>query len=173
MFRLSLSRFIRATPLSRHTFSKMAHEVACERPDSNPVNEEIARLLTETRTIAMVGASDKPERDSYMVMQYLLTAGYQVIPINPTVASILGQRSYASLAQIPANISIDMVDVFRKPEALPEVFEEALARGTKSIWLQLGLAYNQGAQKAREQGVVVVQNKCIKIEHKKRFGANL
>ena len=136
-------------------------------PDYNPPTEEIAEVLKTSKTIALVGASDKPERDSYQVMQYLLENGYQVIPVNPSKSEILGKKCYPSLADIPGDIEIDVVDIFRKPEALAAVVDEALARGTKAIWMQLGLAHNAAAEKARARGVRVVMNKCMKIEHKR------
>ena len=142
-------------------------EPFCEMPDYNPPTEEIAEVLKTSKTIALVGASDKPERDSYQVMKYLLENGYQVIPVNPSKGEILGKKCYPSLADIPGDIEIDVVDIFRKPEALAAVVDEALARGTKAIWMQLGLAHNAAAEKARARGVRVVMNKCMKIEHKR------
>ena len=137
----------------------------CEMPDHNPPTEEIREILENSKIIAMVGASDKPERDSFVVMRYLLQSGYRVIPVNPGKEEILGEKCYPSLAAIPKDIEIDIVDIFRRPEALAAVVDEALERGVKTIWMQLGLAHNAAAEKARKQGSKVVMSKCIKIEH--------
>ncbi|GAB4296672.1 MAG: CoA-binding protein [Myxococcota bacterium] len=145
----------------------ISRDDACEMPDYNPPNDEIKEILKNSKIIAMVGASDNPERDSHRVMKYLLGAGYDVIPVTPGKTEILGRKAYPSLAEIPKEIEIDIVDIFRKPSALEEVVDAALKRGTKVIWMQLGLANNKAAQKARSQGVKVIMNKCLKIEHSK------
>jgi len=139
----------------------------CEMPDKNPPTEEIRQILENSKVIAMVGASDKPDRDSFVVMRYLLQSGYRVIPVNPGKEEILGEKCYPSLAAIPKDIEIDIVDIFRRPEFLAAVVDEALERGAKTIWMQLGLAHNAAAEKARKQGCKVVMSKCLKIEHQR------
>ena len=124
----------------------------------------LRRLLGETRTIALVGASPKPNRASYGVMAYLQQSGYRVIPVNPVAAgtTILGETVYASLADIGE--PIDMVDVFRRAEDTPPVAEEAVAVGAKSLWLQLGIASDEAAAIAVKGGLDVVMDRCTVIE---------
>jgi predicted CoA-binding protein len=126
-------------------------------------------LLESARTIAIVGASDKPERDSYKVAEYLReNSDYTVWYVNPNIDSVLGERTYASLADLPE--SPDIVDVFRRPSDLPAVGDEAMAAGAKVLWLQLGLYNAALAEKATEAGLIVIQDRCLKIEHQRYFG---
>jgi predicted CoA-binding protein len=122
------------------------------------------------RTVAMVGASPDWIRPSFFVMKYLLRKGYHVIPVNPKVAGgeILGQRAYASLAEIPE--PIDVVDIFRRPEAVPGIVEEAIAIGAKVIWMQLGVRNEAAAETAARAGLLVVQDRCMKIEYGRLSG---
>lgn len=136
---------------------------ACEMPASNVPEAEIRELLESAHSIAIVGLSEKPHRDSYRVAAYLKNAGYQIIPVNPRVQQVLGERSYPSLRDVPG--PVDIVNVFRKPEAVLEIVSEAIAIGAKSIWTQLGIAHNKSADEARAAGLKVVMNKCIMIEH--------
>jgi len=106
----------------------------------------------------VVGLSDKPDRDSYQVAAYLQERGYRIIPVNPAVREVLGEKAYARLQDVPE--PIDVVDVFRKPEAVPEIVDAAIAAGAKAVWLQEGVIHNAAAEKARAAGLQVVQNRA-------------
>ena len=131
-------------------------------------NEDTIRAVLETsRTIALVGASNKPERPAHRVMQFLLDMGYNVIPVNPGMEGkdLLGQKVYASLASIKAdNHDVDMVDIFRNSDACPGIVDEAIAIGAKTAWMQIGVISEEAAAKAQEAGLNVVMNRCPKIE---------
>jgi predicted CoA-binding protein len=131
-------------------------------------DEEIKTILQNSHTIAMVGASDKPDRDSYQVMAYLLAHGYHVIPVNPTVEEIQGQRTYPSVNAITGKV--DIVDIFRKPEAVGEIVVEALEINAPVIWMQLGVVNEEAAELARKAEVQVVMDRCIKVEHRRLIG---
>jgi len=142
----------------------------CEMPSVNSNDAQIKQILEETKTIAVVGCSPNPEKASNRVAQYLKNAGYTMIPIYPKEDEILGEKVYRSLEDIPKDIKIDMVDIFRKPNVIGTVVDAALKRGdVECIWTQLGLVNNEAAQKARDAGLKVVQNYCTKIEHAKLF----
>ena len=135
----------------------------CEIPEYNPPSEEIKAILQRYKTVAVVGLSPKPQRDSHKVAKYLKENYYRIVPVNPGQKEILGEKCYPNLKAIP--FPIDIVDIFRKPEAIPPVVKDSIEIGAKVVWMQLGLAHNQAADKARKAGLQVVMNKCIKIEH--------
>lgn len=135
----------------------------CEFPRENATSEEIRRILTSYRTVAVVGLSDKTDRPSYHVADYLLQHGYTIIPVNPMVESVLGAKSYPDLLSIPQPVEI--VDIFRKPEDVPAIVDQAIAKKAKVIWMQEGIANNSAADKARAAGLQVVMSKCMLKEH--------
>ena len=123
----------------------------------------LVRRLLDARTIAVVGLSANPARPSHGVGAYLLKAGYQVIPVNPMESEVLGQRAYPSLLEVPGQV--DLVDVFRAPDAVPEIAEQAVQIGAGGLWLQLGVISPRGISIAEAGGLDVVVDLCIKIEH--------
>jgi predicted CoA-binding protein len=134
-------------------------------------DDKIKDLLEQSRTIAVVGVSNKPERDSHRVAAYLQRAGYRMIPVNPVVEEVLGQRCYPDLASIPSEVEVDIVDVFRRSDFVPGIVEEAIDRGAGAVWLQLGISHPDAERRAAEAGLEVVSNRCIKIEHGRLIGA--
>jgi len=143
-------------------------DAACEMPEANLPREDIRKILADHKVIAVVGLSDKPDRPSYGVSEYMQANGYRIIPVNPAVkGSILGEKVYASLKEIPEKV--DMVDVFRKSEAVPEIVDEAVAIGARVLWLQDGVVHNEAAKKARAAGMQVVQSMCLLREHRRLF----
>jgi uncharacterized protein len=135
----------------------------CEVPLRNAGPDEIRALLTSAHTVAVVGLSDKPQRDSHHVAAYLQRHGYRIIPVNPAVKEVLGEKAYASLREVPEKI--DVVDVFRRPEAVPAVVEDAIAVGARAVWMQEGVVHNAAADRARAAGLQVVMNRCMLKEH--------
>lgn len=133
-------------------------------------DEYLRSILASVRTIAMVGASEHWNRPSYFVMKYLLDKGYRVIPINPraTVPEILGQRVYADLAELPD--AVDMVDIFRRSDAVGPIVDQAIAKGAKVVWMQLGVRNDAAAAKAEAAGIRVVMDRCPKIEYSRLHG---
>jgi predicted CoA-binding protein len=129
--------------------------------------DEIGELLKRTRTIAVVGLSDSPLRPSYGVSAYMQTAGYRIIPVNPAIKGALGEKAVASLADVPEKI--DIVDVFRRSEFVPDVVDEAIRLKVPAIWLQEGVIHEEAAEKARKAGIFVVMDRCILKEHRRRF----
>jgi len=127
-------------------------------------DEDIVELLTSARTIAMVGASDRPDRPSYGVMRFLQSHGYRVLPVNPQITGehVHGEFVWRELAQIGE--PIDIVDIFRRPDAAGEAVDQAIAVGAKAVWMQLGVIDEQAAARAEAAGLKVVMNHCIKIE---------
>ena len=133
--------------------------------NQEPTNAELKDLLAKTKTIAVVGISDKPDRSSYGVADYLKRF-YTIVPINPQLESWQGIRAYPTLAEVPKNISIDLVDVFRRPEFVPDVMDQAIARGgVKCVWLQQGIVHEEAAVKGKKAGILVVQDSCLAVVH--------
>lgn len=140
----------------------------CEFPTVNSNQDEIKEIFENTKTIAVIGCSPNPSKASNMVANYLKNAGFKMVPVYPKEEEILGEKVYRSLEEIP--FKVDMVDIFRKPDVISLVVDEAIKRGDIDIvWTQLGLVNNEAAQKAKEAGIKVVQNKCTKIEHREIF----
>ncbi|MEX2162148.1 MAG: CoA-binding protein [Anaerolineales bacterium] len=130
--------------------------------------EDLRALLKEARVIAVVGHSDKPQRTSYRIANYLRRAGYTVYAVNPTVQEIDGQPCYADLAAVPE--PIDIVDVFRRSEYLAEVVDQAIAARAKAIWTQLGVFDQAAAEKAEAAGLQMIMDRCIMVDHERLLG---
>ena len=128
----------------------------------------MADILTHYRTVAVVGLSPKPHRESHGVAQYMQAHGWRIIPINPNANEILGELAYPSLTEAARHHSIGLVNVFRNSEDVPPVVDEAIAIGAKAVWLQLGIEHALAAQKAQDAGLQVVQNKCLMVEYRNR-----
>lgn len=123
----------------------------------------IAEILKNHKVVAVVGLSTDPGRASYRVAEYLQQHGYRIIPVNPGCREILGEKCYPSLRDIP--FPVEVVDIFRKVEAIPAIVEEAIQVGAKAVWMQLDLVEPESAQKARDAGLQVVMDRCLKVEH--------
>ena len=126
----------------------------------------IEHSLRNSPTIAVVGLSPKPHRDSFRVAHYMQAHGYRIVPINPNVSEVLGERAYATLSEAAAHEHIDMVNCFRNSEDIPPIAIEAIAIGAKSLWLQIGVMHDAAAQQATDAGLLVVQNRCLMLEHR-------
>jgi predicted CoA-binding protein len=129
--------------------------------------DEIGELLKRTKTIAVVGLSDSPLRPSYGVSAYMQSHGYKIIPVNPSIKGSLGEKAVASLTEIEEKI--DMVDVFRRSEYVPDLVDVAIRLKVPAIWLQEDVIHEEAAEKARKAGIFVVMDKCILKEHRRRF----
>lgn len=138
----------------------------------SPDAEHAISNALQSKTIAVVGLSDNPERPSHDVASYLKSNGYRIVPINPTINQVLGEKAYKSLPDLPDELKreIDVVDIFRRPEDVPPIVEQAIElrrshAKPKTIWMQLGIVNEEAAQKARSAGLEVVMDRCMKIEH--------
>ncbi|MFH0709052.1 MAG: CoA-binding protein [Pseudomonadota bacterium] len=137
----------------------------CEFPTVNANNDEIKAIFAQIKTIAVLGLSPDATKDSYRVAQYLKNAGYTIVPVYPKEEMILGEKVYRSLEEIP--FTIDMVNIFRKPDALNAVADACIARGdVKVFWAQKGIVNNEAAAQAQNAGMQVVQNHCSMVEHR-------
>jgi len=138
-------------------------------PEKYVANSDVvAEILRGARTIAVVGLSSNPMRASHGVAEYLKNAGYRIIPVNPNETEVLGEKAYARLEDVPE--PVDIVDVFRRAEEVPAVAESAIGIGAKVLWMQLGIENGLAAEKARAAGLVVVEDSCLMVEHKRRRG---
>jgi uncharacterized protein len=134
--------------------------------------DPIYDLLARTKTIAVVGLSESPMRASHGVSAYMQAAGYRIVPVNPRIAEALGEKAYPSLLEVPLDVRerIDLVDVFRRPEYVDEIVEQAIQLRIPAIWLQEGVINERAAEKARKAGMFVVMDRCVLKEHRARFG---
>jgi uncharacterized protein len=132
----------------------------------NP-NDDIGKLLKTAKNIAVVGLSDSPLRPSYGVSAYMQSHGYKIIPVNPAIKGALGEKAVPAISDVKEKI--DILDVFRRPEFVPEIVDEAIRMKVPAIWLQEGVIHEQAAEKARKAGIQVVMDRCILKEHRARF----
>jgi len=129
----------------------------------------LKEILQSAKTIASVGLSSNPNKESYRIASYLKAQGYRVIPVNPTASEIMGETSYPDLISVPAKI--DVVQIFRKPKDVPPVVDDAIQAGARVIWMQEGIVHEGAAQKARDAGLQVVMDTCMRVAHRSLIGA--
>lgn len=134
----------------------------------NPSDEEIKEILSQNKIVAVIGMSKNPEKDAYTIPQYLKNKGYKVIPVNPSADEILGEKAYKKLGDVPG--PIDIVDVFRPSEDVPNYVDDVIGKKPKVFWLQLGIENTAAEEKVASAGIKVVFNKCVMAEHKRLFG---
>ena len=135
---------------------------------ASPVQvDPIADMLKQAKTIAVVGLSDNPLRPSHGVAAYLQSVGYRIIPVNPEIQTSLGEKAYPSLLHVPEKT--DIVDIFRRPEFVEEVVDQAIQLKVPAVWMQEEIVHEKAAQKARQAGIFVVMDRCILLEHRARF----
>ena len=132
-----------------------------------PHVDPVAELLRRAKTIAVVGLSNDPLRPSHGVAAYMQSHGYRIIPVNPRIESSLGEKAYATLLEVPEKI--DLVDIFRRPEFVEEIVDQAIRLKLPAIWMQEGVIHEKAAEKARQAGIFVVMDRCILKEHRVRF----
>jgi len=128
---------------------------------------DIKEILSNSKTVAVVGISPKEDRPSYIVASYLKSKGYQIIPVRPDGEEILGEKVYHSLTEIPKEIKVEVVDIFRKSEDVPPIVEEAIQRGAKVVWMQEGITHKEAGEKAEKAGLKVIMDRCMKKEHQR------
>ena len=139
-----------------------------EETKVNILPGEMKDILTNSKNIAVVGLSPKEDRPSHIVASYLQSKGFRVIPIRPLGSDILGETVYSSLLDVP--FEIDIVDIFRKSEAVTEIVKDAISKKVKMVWMQEGIINNEAAEMASNAGIKVVMDRCIKIDHQRLFG---
>ena len=137
------------------------------RSQDLPAGDPVTKTLKHSRTIAVVGLSSRRHRPSHGVAEYLKSVGYRIIPVNPRETEVLGEKSYARLEDIPEHV--DIVDIFRRSEFVPEIVESAIRIGARGVWMQEGVIHPEAAERARRAGLFVIMNACILKEHIKRF----
>ena len=137
-----------------------------------PSDPELRSILGEARTVAVVGLSSNPSRPSYEIAEYLQSKGYRIVPVNPNETEVLGEPVYPTLADIPEDIEVDVVDVFRRAEQTPDVAQQAVARGAKVLWLQEGILNDEARQIGEAAGLSVVMGVCMRQESKRLEGEN-
>lgn len=140
---------------------------SAERNPSSATADPIAEILKSSKTIAVVGLSNRKFRPSYGVAEYLKSAGYRIIPVNPNESEVLGEKCYARLEDIPEKV--DIVDIFRRSEFVPEIVDSAIRIGARAVWMQEGVVNPEAAEKARRAGLFVAMDLCVLKEHAKRF----
>lgn len=130
--------------------------------------QRLRRILSTSKTIAVVGLSANWYRPSYFAAKYLMDHGYEIIPVNPNYDDVLGLRCYPDLKSVPEQI--DVVDIFQKPDRVPALVDDAIEIGARVVWMQIGIVHEEAAQRARDAGLDVVMNRCMKIEYARLFG---
>ena len=133
--------------------------------------DEMKEILLTAKTIASVGLSANPAKESFGIVQYLKDAGYKIIPVNPTATEIMGEKAYPDLLSVPDKV--DVVQIFRKPEDVPPVVDEAIKIGAKVVWMQEGIVHEESAQKARAAGLKVIMDACMRSAHRGLIGPKL
>ena len=140
------------------------HLPEAKTPAARPALEQLRQILATSKTIAVVGLSNKPDRPSYAIPAYLQQQGYRIIPVNPNLTEVLGEKAYASVRDIPE--PIDVVEVFRRAEDVPPIVEDAIAKGAKVVWMQLGIVNEEAAARAKAAGLQVVMDTCMGATHR-------
>ena len=135
-----------------------------ERRVLEPTLEDLRQILATSKTIAVVGLSNKPERPSHEVASYLQDEGYRIIPVNPHITEVLGEKAYPSLRDVPK--PVDIVDIFRRPESVPPIVEDAIAVGAKVVWMQSGIVNEEAAARAEAAGLTVIMDACMRSAHR-------
>lgn len=131
------------------------------------MEDQVLELLKKAKIIAVIGLSDDPDKPSYGVSRYLQESGYRVVPVNPQVKQVLGEKAYPTLSEAAQHEKIDIVDVFRRPDAVPAIVDDVLRLGLPALWLQETVIHEEAAERARQAGVMVVMDRCILKEHRK------
>jgi hypothetical protein len=134
----------------------------------SPTDADLKNIFVQAKTVAVVGLSTDSHRDSYRVAEYLKKKGYRIIPVNPKAEEILGEKSYPDLKSIKE--SVDVVDVFRRPEYLPEIAEQAVSIGARVLWMQMGIRNDEATRKARSAGLTVIEDRCMMQEYSRVMG---
>ena len=135
---------------------------------NSTATDQIAEILNSSKNIAVVGLSNSPMRPSYGVTAYMQSVGYKIIPVNPAINGALGEKAVATLLDVPKDQKIDIVNIFRRPEFVPEIVDQAIELKVPCIWMQEEVIHEAAAEKARKAGITVVMDKCILKEHRRR-----